>query len=422
MSRPAAPEAPSDLPPREGPPESAARHGGPLEGVRVLDLGTMIAGPVAATLLGDFGAEVVKVEQPQGGDPMRSIGPFANGESLWFSVESRNKKSLTIDLRLPEGQALLRELVAQVDVLIENFRPGTMAGWGLGYDDLAAVNPRLVMLSTSGFGQTGPNAHRAGYDRIGLAFGGLMQVTGYPDRPPVKPGNSMADYQSALFGALSTMMALYHRDARGGRGQQIDLALYESVFRFTDVLVTQFDRLGLRRERMGNTSFAAAPGDNFQLIDGRYMVITVSSDTVYRALCKAMARDDLATDPRYLSHALRIQNLAAINAELAAWILRTPVPDLCSRLEQAGVPYGILYTVDDILADPHYAARCNIATVEHPVAGALKMPAPVPKLSETPAPPLRPAPALGGHTEEVLRSWLGLDAERIAALADRKVI
>jgi crotonobetainyl-CoA:carnitine CoA-transferase CaiB-like acyl-CoA transferase len=395
---------------------------GPLRGVRVLDLGTMIAGPVAATLLGDFGAEVVKIEQPQGGDPMRGIGPFAEGESLWFNVEARNKKSVSLDLRVAEGQALLRRLVQHADVVVENFRPGTMARWGLSYADLSAVNPRIVMLSTSGFGQTGPNASRAGYDRIGLAFGGLMQVTGYPDRAPVKPGNSMADYQSALFGALSVMMALYHRDAQQGAGQHIDLALYESVFRFTDVLVTAFDKLGIQRERQGNTSFAAAPGDNFLLSDGRYMVITVSSDTVYRALCAAMQRPDLQTDPRYLSHALRTQHLAAINEELAQWLLKTPVPELCTRLEAAGVPYGILYTVQDILADAHYAARENIAVVEHPKAGALKMPAPVPRFSGTPAPALRPAPALGANNAEILQAWLGLGAAELAGLQQRQVL
>ena len=401
---------------------NGADDGGPVHGVRVLDLGTMIAGPVAATLLGDFGAEVLKVEQPQGGDPMRGIGPFVDGESLWFNVESRNKKSLSLDLRLPEGQALLRELVQHADVVIENFRPGTMASWGLSYQDLSAINPRIVMLSTSGFGQTGPNSARAGYDRIGLAFGGLMQVSGHPDRPPVKPGNSMADYQSALFGALAVMMALYHREAHGGRGQQVDLALYESVFRFTDVLVTQFDKLGIRRERQGNTSFAAAPGDNFMLSDGRYMVITVSSDTVYRALCVAMSRPDLQVDPRYLTHALRTQHLAEINREVAQWLLGSPVPDLCTRLDGAGVPYSILYTVEDILADAHYAARENIATVNHPKIGALKIPAPVPRFSGTPAPPLRPAPALGANNAEILQGWLGLSDEEVAGLEKRQVI
>jgi crotonobetainyl-CoA:carnitine CoA-transferase CaiB-like acyl-CoA transferase len=381
---------------------------GPLKGIRVLDAGTMIAGPVAATLLGDFGAEVVKVERPQGGDPMRGIGPFADGESLWFNVEARNKKSVTIDLRLPRGQALFRQLVRQADVVVENFRPGTMAKWGLSYQDLQAINPQIVMLSTSGFGQTGPNSPRAGYDRIGLAFGGLLHVTGYPDRPPVKPGNSMADYQSALFGAFAVMLALFHRDARDGTGQHIDLALYESIFRFTDVLVTAFDKLGIKRERQGNTSFAAAPGDNFVLCDGRYMVITVSSDTVYRALCSAMNRQDLLHDPRYLNHALRIQHLEEINAEVAKWLLETPVATLCELLDAAGVPYSILYTVEDILADQHYVARENIAVLQHPRIGAIKMPAPVPKLSATPAPQLRPAPALGAHNAEIMAQWLGM--------------
>lgn len=389
---------------------------GPLAGLRVLDVGTMIAGPVAATLLGDFGAEVVKVEQPGTGDPMRQIGPFANEESLWWNVEGRSKRSITVDLRKAEGQVLFRRLAEHADVVVENFRPGTMARWGLGYDELKAVNPRLVMLSVSGYGQTGPYASRAAYDRIALAFGGLLNITGFPDRAPVRPGTAVADYQAALFGAFAVMLALYHRDAGDGPGQHIDVSLYESIFRFTDILVTAYDKLGIRRERRGNTHFAAAPGDHFKTSDGRYIVLTVSSNGMFTKLCAAMERPALANDPRFSTHDARWKNIDEINGIVGAWIRAIPVPALCETLDRNGLAYSLVYSVEDIVADPHYAARGSIVSVDNERTGPLKMQGVLPRLCGTPPPAIRPAPTLGADTEAILRELLGLTDDGIADL------
>jgi len=395
---------------------------GPLHGVRVLELGTMIAGPVAATLLADFGAQVIKVEQPIGGDPIRQSGPLVDGESLWWNIEGRSKRSVTLDLRVPAGQELLRRLAAKADVLIENFRPGTMSRWNVGYPELRTVNPRLIMLSVSGYGQTGPNAPLPSYDRVALAFSGYLYVSGYPDRPPVRPGFSIADYQTALCGAFSVMMALYHRDACGGSGQHIDLSLYETVFRFTDYLITAYDKLGAVRERTGNFAYAASPGDHYETSDGRYLALTIAASTVFERLCESMGRSELALDPRFKSHPARVENYVEINGIVAAWIRSKPLQYVTARLREHGVPHSLIYSAADIAGDPHYAARQSIATVDTPRLGPLKMPAPVPHMSATPAPPLKPAHTLGEDTEAVLRELLDLDADRIAALRRDRVI
>ena len=394
---------------------------GPLRGVRIIDLGTMIAGPVACTLLADFGADVIKVEEPRSGDTLRQIGPFADGESLYWNVEARNKKSVTLDLKQAAGRALLLRLVAQADAVVENFRPGVLARLGLAYEDLKQVNPRIVLLSVSGFGQTGPNAARAGYDRIAQAFGGLLHITGFPDRPPVRPGVSIADYQTALFGALALMMALHHRDARGGPGQHIDLALYESVYRFTDVLTTAYDRLGQVRQRQGNLGLAAAPGDHFPTRDGRWLVLTISNDPMFRKLCEAMQRPDLAASERYATHAQRWTHIAEINREVGDWILAQDVDALCRTLDAYGLAFSLTLSVDEICADPHYRARESIQAVEHPRLGTLRMQGVGPKFSATPAGALRAAPRLGEHTREVLRD-LGLDDATLQQLEREGVV
>jgi formyl-CoA transferase len=387
---------------------------GPLGGMRVIDIGTMVAGPVAGTLLADFGAEVIKIEQPGHGDTLRHIGPFEGGESLWWNVEGRNKKSLTLDLRRSEGQRILKELIKDADVLVENFRPGTLDRWNLSWAELEQINPQLIMLSVSGYGQTGPMAPRAGYDRMGLAFGGVLGITGYPDRAPVRPGTAVADYQTALFGAFGVMVALYNRDVKGGRGQQVDLSLYEAVFRFTDVMVTAYDKQGLNRERSGNIHFAAAPGDHFETSDGRYIALTVSSDRMYRRLCEALPM--LLDDPRFSTHTERVANVDEINQVVGKWIMSLPVPELCEILDDKGLAYSLIYSVEDILTDPQYASRGSIVTVDHPRIGALKMPAPQPRFSATPAPAVEAAPQLGAHTDEILRGHLGLSDDRIAEL------
>jgi crotonobetainyl-CoA:carnitine CoA-transferase CaiB-like acyl-CoA transferase len=395
---------------------------GALTGIRVLDLGTMVAGPVAATLLGDFGADVIKIEQPGTGDTIRQSGPVFEGQNLWWNVEGRNKRSVTLDLRAPEGQEILRRLAMKADVLVENFRPGTLDRWGIGYEHLKRVNPRLIMLSISGYGQSGPNAQRAAYDRIALAFSGFLNITGEADGPPLRPGTAVADYLSAILGAFAAMVALYHRDAAGGTGQQIDLALYEAVFRFTDVLISAYDKLGTVRHRRGNLHFAAAPGNHFETCDGRYLVLTVSSDGVFRKLCAAMESPALATDARFSTHAKRWEHIEAINAYVGAWIKSHTVQEICDRLNLHGLAYSMVYTAADIAVDAHYAARGTIATVANRHIGTIKMPAPQPRLSGTPAGDIRPAPELGEHTEEILTSLLNLTREEIERLQSAKVI
>ncbi|RJG03480.1 CaiB/BaiF CoA transferase family protein [Noviherbaspirillum sedimenti] len=394
----------------------------PLSGIRVLELGTMIAGPVAATLLADFGAEVIKIEAPGLGDPIRKSGPMVGSESLYWNVEGRSKQSITLDLRRPEGQQVLRDLVRHADVLIENFRPGTMAGWNIGYEALKEINPRLIMLSISGFGQTGPYASRPAYDRIALAFAGFLNMTGYPDRPPVRPGTSMADYQAALFGAFAVMIALFQREARGGTGQQIDVSLYETIFRFTDVMVTAYDKLGLKRERTGNAHFAAAPGDHYETADGSFIAMTVAADTIFKRLCDAIGRNELASHPDFATHRKRVENYTEINNLVAYWFRSRPASECCDALEKHAVPHSRIYTAEDILADPHYAARESIATLEHPVIGPIKMPNVLPLFSGCKAAPIRPAPALGADTSAVLSSLLGMSKDEIAHLQETGTI
>jgi crotonobetainyl-CoA:carnitine CoA-transferase CaiB-like acyl-CoA transferase len=389
---------------------------GPLDKVRIIEIGTMVAGPVAATLLGDFGADVIKLETPKGGDPIRQSGPCIDGESLWWNVEGRNKRSVTLDLRKPEGQEILHELVKCSDVLIENFRPGTMARWNADYQRLSAINPRLIMLSISGYGQTGPNAPLASYDRVALAFAGFLHVTGYPELPPVRPGFAIADYQTALFGAFSVMMALFNRDARGGTGQHIDLSLYETVFRFTEVMITAYDKLGISRGRTGNMASAAAPGDHYATNDGRFLALTIAADNVFQRLCVALERPELATDPRFSTHPARIQNYKAINDIVADWIFTQDVERVTDAFKANGVPHSLIYSPAEIMADPHYAARESIATLDHPRLGPLKMPAAVPRFSETPAPAFRAAPVLGADTVEILGGLLNISEDRMASL------
>ncbi len=400
----------------------APRATGPLASLRVLDLGTMVAGPVACTYLSDFGAEVIKVEQPGSGDTLRGLGPFKDGESLWWNVEGRNKKSVTIDLRKEKGQLLLKQLVLQADVLVENFRPGTLEGWNIGYAELAKVNPKLIMLSVSGFGQTGPYSKRAGYDRMGLAFSGVMGMTGNPDAPPVRVGISVADYSTATLGAFAIMMALHHRDSQGGSGQQIDLSLYETMFRFTDSMVSAYDMLGMVRQRTGNVHQAAAPGNNYETKDGRFVVMTISGDTLFKKLCHALGRVELASDPKYLSHALRWQHVAELNEIVAKWMAAREVQEVTRTLDEHGVPYSIIYSVDDIVEDPHYSARENIIEVEHPRLGPVKMQGVVPKLSGTPSAPPRAAPALGADNEAIFMGRLGMERAQYEELLSEGII
>jgi crotonobetainyl-CoA:carnitine CoA-transferase CaiB-like acyl-CoA transferase len=392
-----------------------------LSGIRILDLGTM-ASSVAATLFGDFGAEVVKVERPGQGDPAREVGPCVGGRALYWAVEGRNKKSVTLDLERPQGRELFLRLVEEADAVVENFRPGTLEALGLGYETLRSRNTGIVLLRISGFGQTGPLREREAHDHVALAFGGLMHITGFADRPAIPTGTTTADYQAAVLGAFALAMALYRRDVQGAGGDEIDLAQYESVMRFTEVLIPSYDRLGVIRGRYGNTHFAAAPGEHFRTCDGRFIILTVSADAVFERLCRVMERREWLDDPRFASHSERWKHVEELNAAVAAWIESQPVEQLCRTLDEAKLAYSFIYDVVDITEDPHYQAREAIHVVDDPTIGAVKMPGVFPKFSHTPAKPIGAAPALGQHNEEVFTAWLGLSPEKVRQIAAAGVI
>jgi formyl-CoA transferase len=394
----------------------------PLSGIRILDLGTRVAAPFAATLLADFGAEVIKVEMPGSGDFMRSIGPFADGYSLWWAVEGRNKKSITLDLRLPRGQQLLKQLVRRADVVVENFQPGTMESWGLGFDVLRAERPGLILTRASVYGQTGPYRDRPGLDRNGIGFGGLLYLTGYPDRAPVRPGIIISDYLTGIFNAFAIMVALYHRDLHSGPGQIVDVALYESVFRILEHTVAAFDRLGIVREREGNRLRNSAPLDNWETIDGEFMCIVAAGDALFPRLMRAIGREDLLADERFVSLEKRAENGDAINRIVGDWVRQHTAAEVEKILLAAQVPVTRAYSIADIFADPHYRERDDIVTVEDPTIGALRMQGIYPRFSETPGRVRRGAPKLGEHNDEVYGSLLGLSAEDVEQLRREKVI
>ncbi len=393
---------------------------GPLSDLKVVEMGTLIAGPFCGQVLGDFGADVVKVEDPGKGDPMRQWGrSLPKGLSPWWPVIGRNKRSVTLDLRQPEGRELALALIDQADVLIENFRPGAMEKWGMGYEVLAARNPRLVMARVSGFGQTGPYSQRAGYGLIGEAMGGLRHVTGEPDRPPARAGISIGDSLTALHAVIGVMMALHHRE-RTGRGQMIDAALYESVLSVMENLVTEYDLTGYVRERSGSILPGIAPSNVYPCANGESLLIGGNGDAVFARLAATMGREDLAADPRYATHAARGENQAELDRIVSDWTRNWPLPELLALLEANGVPCGRIFRAPDMLEDPQFAARQSIVEVDHPVFGKVKMQNAFPKLSETPGSVRWPGPALGEHTREVLEG-LGVDADRLADLAARKV-
>lgn len=401
---------------------------GPLAGVRVLDLGTRIGAPFAATLLGDLGAEIIKVELPGVGDFMRTIGPFVDDYSLFWAVEGRGKKSVTLDLRKPKGQALLKQLVARADVVVENFQPGTLEGWGLGYDDLAAVNPGIILTRVSVYGQTGPYRDRPGLDRNGIAMGGLMYLTGYPDRPPVRPGLIVSDYLTGVFNAFSIVAALYERDRRAQtsgatpQGQWVDLSLYESILRIMEHTLATYDRTGVVREREGNRLRNSAPLDNWRTKDDKFICIIAAGDGLFPRLAKAMGRPDLLTEARFATMALRAQHGDEINQLVADWVGAHTATELQQTLTEHEVPFGFAFSVADIFADPHIAARGSIETVEDPTIGPIRMQGVYPRFSRTPGQVQGGAPPLGAHSDEVYSSLLGLSADELAALRRERVI
>jgi formyl-CoA transferase len=395
---------------------------GPLTALVVIEMGTLIAGPFCGQILGDFGAEVIKIEDPKAGDPMRQWGrSLPKGHSPWWPVIGRNKKSVGLDLRTPEGQEIAKALIAKADVVIENFRPGAMEKWGMSYEALAAINPKLVMARVSGFGQTGPYSQRAGYGLIGEAMGGLRYVTGEPDRPPARAGISIGDSLAAMHAVMGITMALHERD-RTGRGQVVDAALYESVLAVMENLVTEYDITGYVRERSGSVLPGIAPSNAYPCQGGELILIGGNGDTVYARLTEAMGRPELKTDPKFVDHASRGVNQHELDAIIAEWTSGFALPDLLALLEAQGVPASRVFRAPDMLDDPQFAAREAIVTTEHPVFGPIRMQNVFPKLSRTPGKVRWPGPALGQHTDEVLGARAGCSADRLAELRAKGVI
>ena len=398
-----------------------AANNGPLKDLKVVEMGTLIAGPFCGQILGDFGADVIKIEDPKTGDPMRQWGrSLPKGLSPWWPVIGRNKRSVGLDLRTPEGREIAGKLIDQADVLIENFRPGTLEKWGMGYEALAARNPRLIVARVSGFGQTGPYAKRAGYGLIGEAMGGLRHVTGEPDRPPARAGISIGDSLTAMHAVMGITMALHARE-RTGRGQMIDAALYESVLAVMENLVTEYDLTGYVRERSGSILPGIAPSNVYPCAEGEMILIGGNGDTVFARLAEAMGRADLASDPKFVSHAARGVNQKELDGIIAAWTATWTLPALIEHLEAAGIPCGRVFRAPDMLENEQYQAREAIVELPHPVFGKVKMQNAFPKLSETPGAVRWPGPDLGQHTDEVLAEW-GVDAAQIAALRAAGVV
>lgn len=394
----------------------------PLNGLRVVEMGSLIAGPFCGQVLGDFGAEVIKLEDPKAGDPMRQWGRTKpKGHSPWWPVIGRNKTSVTLDLRAPEGREVARALIDTADVVVENFRPGTLEKWGMGYADLAKTNPGLVMARVSGFGQTGPYSHRAGYALIGEAMGGLRHITGEADRPPARAGISIGDSLAGLNAALGVMMALHAR-RRTGRGQVVDAAIYESVLTVMENLITEYDLSGYVRERSGAILPGIAPSNVYPTRSGELILIGANQDTLFKRLCDAMGRPELATDERYRDHAARGVNQTQLDATIGGWTVEHDIEHLLPLLEDAGLAVGRVYRAPDMLKDPQFAARESIVEVAHPVFGTVKMQNAFPRLSETPGGVRWPGPALGQHTDAVLRDVAGLSDEAIAGLRTKGVI
>ncbi len=394
---------------------------GALADLRVLELGTLIAGPFCGQILGDMGAEVIKIEAPNLGDPMRVWGRHdENAPSLWWPVVSRNKKSVTLDLRQPEGQEILKELVAKTDFLLENFRPGTMEKWGLSYETLSAINPRLIMIRVSGYGQTGPYAQRAGFGAIGEAMGGLRYVVGDPATPPSRMGISIGDSLAATFACVGALSALHYRE-RTGRGQVVDSAIYEAVLNMMESLITEYDKSGFIRERTGAILPKIAPSNVYPTKDS-LVLIAANQDTVFRRLCAAMNAEELASDPDYATHQARGRNQRQLDDLIGAWSAQHCTRDVLALMEEHGVPAGLIYRAPDMLSDPQFAAREAIVAVKHPTYGELKMQNVAPKLSETPGKIRSIAPDLGEHNDQVYLDLLGLSPDRYAELKRNNVI
>jgi succinyl-CoA---D-citramalate CoA-transferase len=395
----------------------------PLEGVRVVEMGSLLAGPFCGQLLADFGAEVIKVEPPGKGDPMRLWGRHSKGgRTLWWPIIARNKKSVTLNLRGEQGQKLARRLIASADVVVENFRPGTLERWGLGYEDLKEINPGLVMVRVSGYGQTGPYRDQAGFGSIGEAMGGIRHVTGFPDRPPPRVGISLGDSLAATFGALGAVTALYNRETNGGRGQIVDVAIYEAVLALMESTIPEYALAGHVRGRTGAILPFVAPSNTYPTREGDYVVIGANADTVFGRFAGAVGHPEWAESEQYATHHARGENQEELDGMISDWTGQRTAEEVLEVMKAASVPAGKLFTAEDMLSDEQYAARGNIVEVEHPDIGPFPMQNVVPRLSDTPGEIRWTGPKLGQHNEEIYGEMLGMSEADLEALRERGIV
>ena len=393
----------------------------PLSGIKVLELGSLVAGPYASSLLAQFGAEVIKIESPLEGDPLRQWRKVHDGTSLWWYSQSRNKKSVTLDLKSDAARGIVHRLAAGCDIVIENFRPGTLEKWGIGWEELSKTNPNLIMVRISGYGQTGPYRERPGFAAIAECMGGLRYVSGFPDRPPVRVGVSLGDTLAGLYGTLGALMAMHHLKVNGGKGQLIDVALYESVFAVMESLVPEYQMFGHIRERTGSALPGISPSNTYLSSDGQYVAIAGNGDGIFKRLMRAIGREDLANDPELAINEGRTKHIAMLDAAISEWTGRFPLTEILVALDVAAVPAGRVYTAADIVADPHYQFRGMIEHHRLPGGEAIDLPGIVPKLSETPGRTEWLGPPLGAHTSEVLAS-IGIDGAELARLRSAGIV
>jgi len=397
-------------------------HDKPLQGVRVIDAGNMVAGPFATELLADFGAEVIKLEHPRQGDGQRRLGPIKNGIPLWWKVIARNKRCITLDLSKPEGAEVFKDLARKADVVVENYRPGTLERWGLSYEELSRMNSRLVLLRISGYGQTGPYRNRPGFGRVAEAIGGLANLIGEPDGPPMTPGVPLGDFISGLFGAFSVMVALHHRDQRGREGQVIDLALHEAIFRILEYDAIQYEQLGMVHKRAGNRVTHVAPSSTFKTQDEHYVTLAASTQSIWLRLCRAMELEDLISNPKFLDNSNRLKHSEEINGIVAAWIAERTREEVEEAFERHEVAYSFVYDIADIFNDEHYRVREMLIRVLDDELGEAVVQNVVPKFSKTPGSVDHLGPPMGRHNEEIYCGELGYSKGRLTQLEDAGVI
>ncbi|WP_188206790.1 CaiB/BaiF CoA transferase family protein [Alkalibacillus aidingensis] len=394
-----------------------------LDGLKVIELGSYIAGPFAAKMFAEFGADVIKIEPPEKGDPLRGWRHIYDGKSLWWRLQSRNKKSVTVNLKSEEGQELVRSLVKEADIVIENFRPGTLEKWNLGYDSLSEINPGIIMVRVSGYGQSGPYRDKAGFGSVGESMGGIRYITGHPELPPPRVGISLGDQLAAMYSVIGAMMAVYHRDVNNtGEGQVIDVALYESIFSLMEGMLPEYDKFGVIRERSGTSLPGVAPSNTYQCKDGKYIVIGGNGDAIFKRLMNAIGREDLADDPRFADNKGRAAEADFLDKAIESWTKTVDLDTAVTTLDEAHVPAGPIYNIEDIIKDPQYQAREMIQEFDLSEDEKIKMPGIVPKFSKTPGKTKWLGPDLGEHTENVLSDILGLDKPKIEELKDKGII